>query len=112
MATTTKLHHTEIALTDSAMLDAMTGALPDGAELRTRLRRGYRGITHRYYEELRTAFVLVADGTTAQCFEVSEVTSAEATRIAETSDEIEEWSVESFQAILAEALGQVGNRMK
>jgi gamma-glutamylcysteine synthetase len=94
------------------MLDAMTDVLPDGAELRRHLRHGFCGIAHRYYAEIRTAFTIAADGTVAQCFEVSDVTLAEATRIAAACDDIDEWSVDSFQAIIAEVLGQVGNRMQ
>src|ERR1700691_1709956 len=78
----TKLLCSEIPRTDSAMLDAMIDAIPDGAELRRRLRRGYRGIAHRYYAETRTAFTIVADGTTAQCFEIVGLTPVEAMRIA------------------------------
>jgi hypothetical protein len=107
----TELHHTEIPLTDSAMLDAMTGALPDGAALRRRLKLGFCGTAHRYYAEIHTAFTIAADGTVAQCFEVSGVTPEEATRIAAACDEIDEWSVDSFQSIVAEVLGRVGNRM-
>jgi|SRR5580658_3501493 hypothetical protein len=108
----TKLLCSEILLTDSAMLEAMADAMPDGAEMRRRLRRGYRGVTHRYYAETQTAFTIVADGTTARCFEVVGLTSEEAKRIAEACDEIEEWSVESFQAIVDQALGRQRDRVQ
>jgi hypothetical protein len=108
----TKLLCSEIPLTDSATLDAMTEAMPDGAELRGRLRRGYRGIAHRYYAETRTAFTIVADGTTAQCFEIVGLTPEQAKRIAEACDEIEEWSVETFRAIVEEALGRQSDRLQ
>jgi hypothetical protein len=102
----TKLHYAEILLTDWIMLDAMIETMPDGAELRGRLRRGYRGVVHRYYADTRTAFTISADGTIAQCFEVCEVTPQEALQIAEACDEIEEWSVRAFQATIGQILGR------
>jgi hypothetical protein len=109
---TVKLHHTEIPLTDTVMLDAMTATLPYGAELRDLLRPGFDGTVHRYYAEIRTAFTIAADGTVVQCFEVSGVTLEQATRIAAACEDIEEWSVDSFQTIIMEVLGRVGNRMQ
>jgi hypothetical protein len=108
---TVKLHHTEIPLTDSVMLDAMASTLPDGDGLRGLLKPGFDGNLHRYYHEIRTAFTIAADGTVAQCFEVSGITPEQARRIADGCEEIEEWSVDSFQSIVMEVLGRVGNRM-
>ncbi len=96
----------QIPLSDAVLLDAMTDAMADGAELRRRLRPGYRGTAHRYYAETQTAFTIAADGTTARCFEVCGLTLDEARRIAEACDEIEEWSLEPFQAIVEETLGR------
>jgi hypothetical protein len=109
---TTKLHHTQIRLTDSAALNAMTAAFPDGDELRARLRRCDRVKAYRYYADIRTAFLIGADGTTAQCFKLTGITQLEAVRIAAAFSEIKKWSLESFQTIVEEVLGRVGIRVQ
>jgi hypothetical protein len=94
------------------MLDAMTDAMPDGAELRARLRPGFIGTAHRYIAEIRTAFTIAADGTMALCFELSGITLRESTQIAEACEEIEEWSVESYQVTVEEVLGLISGRLQ
>jgi hypothetical protein len=94
------------------MLDAITDAMADGAELRGLLRPGFIGTSHQYIAEIRTAFTIAADGTTALCFELSGVTPGQATQIAEACEEIDEWSVESFRVIAEEVLGLISGRLE
>jgi hypothetical protein len=82
--------------------------LRDSAALRRKLRSGFCGHKYTYDLHTRIARYLLTNGEIVACYSVTEVSLEEAKTIAVACDDLSEWSMRTFQAAVARALGAEG----
>ena len=96
-------------LDDPTAMDALIAPLPNGEQLRQKLRQSLLTRTpmrtKAYHEETRTARYVVSDGEHVVCFTVTDVTLEQATAIAAECSAMTVWDLPEFHAAAARALG-------
>src|ERR1700684_1463392 len=97
-------------LGDAAALDELLAPMRDRAALKRKLRVGFRGHKYTYDVQTRVARCLLTNGEIVACYSVTEVSLEEAKMIAAACEHLSEWSMSTFQAAVARALGAEGHR--
>jgi hypothetical protein len=92
-------------LADAAALNELLAPMRDSSALKRKLRLGFRGHQYTYDLQTRIARCLLTNGEIVACYSVTEVSLDEAKMIATACEDLSEWSMRTFQAAVARALG-------
>jgi hypothetical protein len=95
-------------LNDAAAMSQLLAPMRDRAALKRKLRPGFCGHKYCYDLHTRVARYLLTNGEIVACYSVTEVSLEEAMTIAIACDDLSEWSMRTFQAAVARALGAEG----
>jgi hypothetical protein len=98
-------------LADAAALNELLAPMRDSAALKRRLRLGFRGHQYTYDVQTRIARCLLTNGEIVACYSVTGVSLEEAKMIAAACEDLREWSMRTFEAAVARALGVESRRM-
>jgi hypothetical protein len=97
-------------LGDAVALNELLAPMRDSAALKRKLRLGFRGHQYTYDVRTRVARCLLTNGEIVACYCVSEVSLEEAKLIALACEQLSEWSMRTFAAVVARALDAPGRR--
>jgi hypothetical protein len=101
-------------LGDAAALNELLAPLRGSAAIKRKLRLGLCGHQYTYDVRRRVARCLLTNGEIVACYSVTEVSLEEAKMIALACEDLNEWSMRTFEAAVARALEsartQVGRR--
>jgi len=101
-----RIFHAACRIKDKRALAAFVAPIPEGADVATKLRRGFSGLLTRYRDERRAAYYVVSDGKVAMCWTVTGISSDEAAAILSECDSITEWGDVPFNEAVERALGR------
>jgi hypothetical protein len=102
---TTKIFDATARLDDVNALNTLLAPMRDGANLKKKLRPGYRGHKYFYDQQSHTARYLLTNGDVVACYSVTEVSLGEAKAIAARCEGIHEWCMTAFRTAVEQALG-------
>jgi hypothetical protein len=100
-----KLSSALARVADAAALNELLAPMRDSAALKRKLRLGFRGHQYTYDVRTRVARCLLTNGEIVACYSVTEVSLEEAKMIARACEDLSEWSMRTFEAAVARALG-------
>ena len=92
-------------VSDSAAMNELIAAIPNGEELRHILGGAQSGRARAYHRETRTGRYVSTDGKHAECYTVTGITLQQAADIATECDGIERWGRAAFSAAAERVLG-------